>query len=160
MENSDTYLSESEVYQLAGNVINSICRDMNNTIYKKIGGKLSIIWRENESFNASAKILNSLADPPNHQIFLNYYLVKELYRDVVAYHEFAENIHYQPDILQLLNSISEAPMLPKDFTKQDNINNMFMASLTFVFFHELGHLMQQHGRIRAVFSENFTDYLM
>lgn len=160
MTNSDIYLSEQEVYQLAGTVINSICIDMNETIYKKLGGRLSIVWKTDESFNASAKILNDLSDPPNHQISLNYYLVKELYRDVVAYHEFAENIHYHPDILQVLNSISEAPMLPEDFNKKDNINNMFMASLTFIFFHELGHLMQQHGRIRAVFLENAIEDLM
>lgn len=160
MGNSDIYLSEPEVYQLAGNVINSICRDLNETIYKKNGGKLSIAWREGESFNASAKILNNLSEPPSHQIILNYYLVKELYRDVVAYHEFAENIHYHPSILEVLNSLSDMPLLPEDFTLKDNINNMFMASLTFVFFHELGHLMQQHGRIRAIFSENSIDDLM
>lgn len=160
MENSSIYLSEPEVYQLAGNVINSICRDLNETIYKEMGGKLSIAWREGESFNASAKILNNLSEPPNHQIILNYYLVKELYRDVVAYHEFAENIHYHPDILKVLNSLSHMPLLPEDFTLKDNINNMFMASLTFVFFHELGHLMQQHARIRAIFSENSNDDLM
>lgn len=43
MENSDIHLSEPEVYQLAGNVINSICRDLNETIYKKMEGK--IIYR-------------------------------------------------------------------------------------------------------------------
>lgn len=127
---------------------------------KKWRGKLSIAWREGESFNASAKILNNLSEPPNHQIILNYYLVKELYKDVIAYHEFAENIHYHPHILELLNSLSEMPLLPEAFTKKDNINNMFMASLTFVFFHELGHLMQQHGRIRATFSENSIEDLM
>lgn len=159
MENNDFLLNEQEVYLLAGEVISNICRDLNETIYQEIGGKLSIVWREDESFNASAKILNRLTDPPNHIIFLNYYLVKELYGDVVAYHEFVENIHYHPDILAVLNTISEEPLLPESFIKKDNINNMFMASLTFVFFHELGHLMQQHARIRAVFLGNDSDNL-
>lgn len=157
MENNNIYLTETEVYQLADNVVNSICSDLNNTIYKKLGGKLSIVWNTEERFNASAKILNEASDPPNHRITLYYFLVKELYRDTVNYHEFAENIHYQPSILAFLNSISEMPMLPEIFIKKDSINNMFMASLTFVLFHELGHLMQQHGRIRASLSGQSID---
>lgn len=159
MEGDKVYLSELEVYQLASDVINSISDDLNRTIYSKLGGKLSISWRENISFNASAQILNKLSEAPNHRITINYGLVKELYRDVVQYHEFAENINYQPAILSLLNSISEMPMLPECFNKKDSINNMFMASLTFIFFHEVGHLMQQHGRVRANFLGHFSDDL-
>lgn len=160
MENDNIYLSESEVYQLAGNVIHSISEDLNQSIYKRLGGKLSIIWRQNESFNASAQILNEISEPPNHRVYINYGLVKELYRDIVHYHEFAENIDYQPAILFLLNSITEMPALPKCFNKKDSINNMFMASLTFIFFHEVGHLMQQHVRVRATFSEHFDKEFM
>ncbi|WKT71778.1 hypothetical protein [Acinetobacter variabilis] len=157
VEDNNIYLSETEVYQLADSVINSICNDLNETVYKELGGKLSIVWGVQEKFNASATILNRASDPPNHRITLNYFLVKELYKDTISYHEFAENIHYQPSILAMLNSISEMPMLPEVFIKKDSINNMFMASLTFIFFHELGHLMQQHGRIRATFSGQSID---
>ncbi|MBO8213149.1 hypothetical protein [Acinetobacter nosocomialis] len=160
MENDKIYLSESEVYQLTGSVIHSISEDLNRSIYKKLDGKLTIVWRESESFNASAQILNKISEPPNHRITINYGLVKELYQDVIHYHEFAENIHYQPAILSLLNSITEMPTLPKCFNKKESINNMFMACLTFIFFHELGHLMQQHARIRATFSEHFVEDFM
>ncbi|MFX5297335.1 hypothetical protein ABTD24_11585 [Acinetobacter baumannii] len=160
MENDKIYLSESEVYQLTGSVIHSISEDLNRSIYKKLDGKLTIVWRESESFNASAKILNKISEPPNHRIYINYGLVKELYQDVIQYHEFAENIHYQPAILSLLNSITEMPTLPKCFNKKESINNMFMACLTFIFFHEVGHLMQQHIRIRATFSEHFVEDFM
>lgn len=153
------YLTEREVYDLSTNLITNISKDLNQSIYSKLGGKLSIAWREDLSFNASAKLLNKLSDPPDHKIILNYYLVKELYKDVIHYHEFAENIDFQPTILSLLNSISEMPMLPKCFNKKESINNMFMASLTFIFFHELGHLMQQHGRVRALFAEHLSNDL-
>ena len=92
MENNNIYLTEMEVYQLAENVVNSICNDLNETIYKKLGGKLSIVWNTDERFNASAQILNKASDPPNHRITLYYFLVKELYREALA------KLHKQPEL--------------------------------------------------------------
>jgi len=50
-------------------------------------------------------------------------------------------------------------MQPKDlltnhFSKEAYHRNIFLASITWVFFHELGHLKQEHGHIRSMFNES------
>lgn len=148
-------MEDIEIYQLAKDVIDAVTSDLNQSIYKELNGKLHVVWGTKSSFNASAIVLNKSSEPPNHQICLNYELIRKMYRDTEHYHEFAENIDSQKSILLALNSITEIPMLPECFSKKDSITNMFIASLTFVFFHELGHLMQRHGEIRAVYNGYF-----
>ena len=65
MGNSDIYLSEPEVYQLAGNVINSICRDLNETIYKKMGGNYLLLG---EKVNHLMPLLKYSIIYQNHQV--------------------------------------------------------------------------------------------
>ncbi len=102
-------------------------------------------------FGAYAESNAAITEPPKHIICLQYELVRQIYRDAEACCDFAENKVEQERLRQLLVSLTEAPALPTCFSKDASVRNMFIAALTWVYFHELRHLIQEHGYIRKVF---------
>lgn len=46
--------------------------------------------------------------------------------------------------------------LPKCFNDEELVNNIFVAAITWVYFHEIGHLMQEHGVIRDEYWEGHS----
>jgi hypothetical protein len=84
---------------------------------------------------------------------LYYELARQLYRDVQEFYAFvtcSKSQEFLPKILRALGD-QEFSIMPKDFTEEDQIKNMFLGALTWVLFHELSHLQQEHGYIRSKF---------
>lgn len=143
-------MTDSEIYALSGNVISSITSDLNSGIYKDLNGSLSVSWSTSKSFNAWAESLGDVFNSPQHKIGLHYELARQIYRDAEEYCEFVINHLPRSNVQLLLNNITNEPNLPSEFTLDDCRRNMFLGALTFVYFHELGHLFQEHGYIRSI----------
>jgi len=142
-------LTDFEIYQLAGNVISSITKDIQESFYSDLNGELSIIWSEEKKINAWAESVGEVDKPPFHKIGFHYELIRQIYRDIELYSEYIES-QVDDSIFDMWFHADAQPyeLLTSHFAKKAYINNMFMAAITWIFFHELGHLKQEHGYIR------------
>lgn len=155
-----SHISEIELYDRANQLLSDITEDLNKTVYQPLEGKLTLKWNTKEVFQASASSLGKVNEPPLHEICISYKLVYELYKDCLKYQLFSENIEIHERVKELLDKIIEIPMLPTCFTNDESVMNMFMASLTWVYFHELGHLYQEHGYIREQFGQRANSLII
>jgi hypothetical protein len=145
-------MDDFEIYTLAQEVISSITGDLSNGIYADLTGNLTVSWIDRpRKFNAWAES-NSPADmPPEHKIAIFYELARLIYKDAEEFCDFAGSELSNHSLKPLFNNSSYIPSLPANFTKEDCVKNIFMAALTWVYFHELAHANQEHG----VIHENF-----
>ncbi|MFW1645807.1 hypothetical protein [Acinetobacter guillouiae] len=144
-------MNEPELYAFAHDILTTITRDLNEEVYSDLGGKLTLTWSTKPIFQATASSSSSIDSPPIHTICIYYELVKQLYTDILRFEHFANNIEIQKDIKKILDEIIEIPPFPQSIDKKDAIINMFISCLTWIYFHELGHLYQEHGFIRKKF---------
>lgn len=144
-------MEDVEIYQLAGQVLGTLAQELNDGIYAKIGGELSISWREGRKFGAYASSSADSAVPIRHSITIYYELVRQVWRDAEGLCEFLRSIPGGTDVDKLYDFYGDREKLPTCFEEGEHVKNIFVAAITWVFFHELGHLMQEHGVIRAEF---------
>jgi len=146
-------LTDLEIYELAGKVISSIAGDMQDGIYSDLDGELSIVWSQEKIIQAWAESKGSIDKSPSHKIGFHYELIRQVYRDIELYCEYIES-QVDKNIFNMWfqNDVQPYNLLTSHFAKEAYINNIFMAALTWVFFHELGHLKQEHGYIRNKFT--------
>lgn len=145
-------MTDIEIYELAASVTGSITNDLSEGPYKRFGGSLSMGWSDVPRFNARAESSSNVTDVPQHKIVIHYELARQLYRDAELYLDFVER--YQDErLLPLFSGLEFASELPKVFARHDAVRNLFIGSLTWVYFHELAHLWQEHGYIRRRFGE-------
>jgi hypothetical protein len=138
-----------EINDLAVRIIQGVRDDMQQEHYSPLGGELSIHWGEQNAFTASAHSIGELNEPPRHLVRLTYELARQIYRDAENFYEFLNgDIKSYSDFFYLYEPPS-APSLPPYIDKEYFLNNFFAAALTWVFAHEIGHLSQEHGYIRA-----------
>ena len=144
-----TSKTDLEIYLLAGKIFSEITDDLQEAHYTSKQGSLTVNWSQEQTYNAWAQSETVPGGAPIHKIVLNYELVRQIYRDSEQFCEFAQD----PDFLNLVRSMPSGsmphPLLPETFTKEDCVNNMFFAALTWIYFHELGHLTQEHGFLRC-----------
>ena len=145
-------MEDIEIYELAEGVLYSITTDMNESNYKKLNGKLSLFFSIEKRSSAWASSKSSINENPHHEIVFCYELVRKLYRDCEDYYMFATNAMLEEPFPSIFKMFEHGPELPGYIKKDDIIRNMFLGSLTWVYFHELGHLMQEHGYIRDKFT--------
>jgi hypothetical protein len=150
-------LEDIEIYELASRVIGDITRDLNESTYAKLGGELRITWHEEKKFGAFASTLSEPGEPPKHRITMHYELVRQVWRDAEDLCEFLRSIPEDSDVDKLYDFYGDRTKLPKCFDDEELVKNMFVAAITWVYFHEIGHLMQEHGVIRAEFAEGNSD---
>ena len=155
------YLMEDiEIYNLAIDVVSSITNDLNENLYSKVNGTLSVHWLRDDKFNASARSRSSVDEPPSHIVNMYFELARQLYRDIDEYCNYIESECDKHIFDELFRGICEyKEILPSNFLKADYRKNMFISALTWVFFHELGHLEQEHGFIRSQLGKN-SEYLI
>lgn len=148
-------MTDTEIYELAGNIISSITKDIQESFYSDLNGELSVVWSEEKKINAWAESVNKLDKPPNHKIGFHYELIRQLYRDIELYSEYIES-QVDQNVFNMWFQDDAQPydLLTSYFVKEAYINNMFMAAITWVFFHELGHLKQEHGYIRNKYTNS------
>lgn len=145
-------MTDVEVFELAASVTSTITKDLSEGIYVQLRGSLTMTWSTSPRFNASAHSLGPSSEPPRHKIVLNYELARQLYRDTEYYLEFVDNFH-DDKLLPLFQGLDFAPNVPRYFSHKERAANMFIGALTWVYFHEIGHLWQEHGEIRRQFGD-------
>ena len=145
-------MKDIEIYELAQSVLVSITKDLNDGIYSEVGGKLQFFFSDTGLVSAWASSKSDTTAPPEHEIVFCYELVRRLYRDCEGYYEFASTAMTEEPFLSLLQHFKKQSRPIKDMNKKSAIHNMFMGSLTWVYYHELGHLMQEHGYIRKKYA--------
>jgi len=150
-------LEDIEIYELASRVKGDITRDLNESTYAKLGGELTFTWCAEKKFGAVASTLSEVSKPPKHRVTMHYELVRLVWRDAEDLCKFLRSIPEDSDVDKLYDSYGDRIKLPKCFDGQDLIKNMFVAAITWVYFHEIGHLMQEHGVIRAEFADGHGD---
>lgn len=144
-------MQDQEIYELAQDVLNSIVADLSGGIYKKLGGTLTLSWGTTPKVSAYAKSQYTPNSPPKHHVCVSYELVRTFYRDAELFHNFASTTLLESNVQVLYQGFDPKPELPKHLKKEEIIHNMFIGALTWVFFHELAHLSQEHGHIRNIF---------
>ena len=147
-------MDDTEIYDKAVTILSDITKDLNENVYSDLKGSLILGWRDEEVFNAYAGSSDEISCPPLHKITINYELVRQVYRDAEDFCNFADN-ELKGDRFQILFAhLKSAPTLPNNLSKDDCCFIMFVGSLTWIYFHELGHLKQEHGYIRKKWGAN------
>tara|TARA_R110002111_G_scaffold164386_3_gene230573 strand:+ start:26078 stop:27142 length:1065 start_codon:yes stop_codon:yes gene_type:complete len=140
-------MDDREIYEISDRILSAITNDLNEEHYSAIKGSLKLAWGMKGIFNASAESANDIKSPPKHKIVIQDELARQIYRDAEDYCNFADNELKEERFQNLLTTWKAAPGLPSDLSKDDCCYIMFVGAITWVYFHELGHLMQEHGYI-------------
>jgi hypothetical protein len=144
-------LENSEIIDLACEVFSKITGDLNDGIYKDLNGNLSVKWSTNRSFYACASVSSSVEEPPLHHIELTYDTATLLYRDIEDYYEYIEFGADNDKFDFWFEGFDYPKSLSSESQKEHCCKNMFISGLTWILFHELGHLVQEHGHIRKLY---------
>ncbi|WP_426801572.1 hypothetical protein [Xanthomonas campestris] len=139
---------DSEIYELSADILSGITGDLNDVRYSELGGSLSLQWDSRKAFSAYALSRGSIDDPPNHCIVFHYEFVRQLWRDAENFCAFIKSIPSGSDVDLIYSSFNDKEKLPSCFSDEEHVRNLFVGALTWVYFHELGHLNQEHGYIR------------
>ena len=116
-------MTDFEIYQLAQNIASSITNDLDASRYAELKGSLSVSWiSKPKKFNAWAEEFFDFAETQ---------LTTDAFKPVFG------DLHPIP--------------FPSSFSKENSVKNIFIASFTWVYFHELGHAAQEHGHVRHIF---------
>lgn len=150
-------MEDIEIYELASRVLSDITHDLNESTYVKLGGELTFHWRTEKIFGAFASTLSEVGEPPKHRITMHYEFVRQVWRDAEDLCKFLRSIPEDSGTDKLYDFYGDRIKLPKCFNDQELVQNMFVATITWVYFHEIGHLMQEHGVIRAEFVDDHGD---
>ncbi|MET3383833.1 hypothetical protein ABIC46_006285 [Variovorax paradoxus] len=144
-------MEDIEIYQLASQVMGDLTHELNEGIYAQLGGELSIKWREEKVFGAYASSPGQLDEPPKHSITVYYEFVRQVWRDAEDLCKFLRSIPEGSGVDRLYDFYDDRSKLPTCFKDEEQVKNMFVAAITWVYFHEIGHLIQEHGVIRNEF---------
>lgn len=144
-------MNDIEIYELASRVLGDITRDLNEGIYAKLGGELTISWHEEKIFGAFASTLDEIGKPPKHRVTMYYELARTVWRDAENICKFLRSIPKDSGTDKLYDLFEDRVKLPTCFNDEDIVRNIFVAAITWVYFHEIGHLIQEHGVIRKEF---------
>ncbi|TAL52256.1 MAG: hypothetical protein EPN89_02265 [Methylovulum sp.] len=146
-----TSLKDLDIYDKATIVLSSITKDLADSVYAELGGTLNFAWSIEPRVSAWAESDNDPDSAPKHRVVMCYELARQLYRDVEKYHLFGESDLLEEPYKTFFKAFKYPPVFQNHIDKLDSIWNMFIGALTWVFFHEIGHLAQEHGYIRNKF---------
>lgn len=149
-------MTNLEIYEQATNVLTMITADLNDNIYQNMNGELTLLFGTDDVVNAWARDNSIDINRPQHTICINYKLVEVLYKDIEHFCHFYSQYLTDERIDALLPNYTNEPPLFEYFSIEQNCFNMFVGALTFVFFHELGHLLQRHSCLRERFGNNIA----
>lgn len=152
-------MTNLEIYEQATNVLTMITADLNDSIYKNMNGELTLLLGTDEAVNAWARDDSIDISRPKHTIGINYKLIEVLYRDIENFCHFYSQFLTNENIDALLPNFTKEPLLFDCTSIEKNCFNMFVGALTFVFFHELGHLLQRHSSLRERFGNQIASII-
>jgi hypothetical protein len=141
--------TDLEIYNLAANLLNTITIELEEAQYTRKNGSLSMGWSDSRAYNAGAISHTAYGSVPLHNIVINYEMARQIYRDAEDFCELAKDPEFASFLQGLPGDLFPNPILPEIFTDEDCVKNMFFAGITWVYFHELGHLVQEHGFLRG-----------
>lgn len=151
-------MEDIDIYDFAQNVLSVITGDLNEGIYSELGGEISLSWSTEQTLNAWARSEGPIGHPPKHRICIHYELVRQIYRDIEGFCDYLDSgIDDKFYAVWFKDFEQPLDMLPCDFSPEAHRKNMFIAAITWVYFHELGHLKQEHGYIRNKFLNSDLD---
>lgn len=128
-----------DINLFASDVTRDITSDLQDGFYRKINGSLSVLWTVDE-LNAWAESTYATDRTPHHRISISYELAQQLYRSSEQYHEFMLANEDSDIFKAAFQGFNPTPKLPEFDPAEGSIKNMFLGGLTWVYFHELGHL--------------------
>ncbi|MBC3487156.1 hypothetical protein HU750_15905 [Pseudomonas sp. SWRI50] len=138
-------ISDLELYRIAADMGSEIAEYLNAQYYEKSGIQLSIRWSTASGIGASASVWPSMDAPSHHIIEITYEFLTVIYAQALDFAMFAMGKKGEAHHLGI-------HMLPSRFDMFEAAELMYQFGLSFVIFHELGHLNQNHGAIRAKYS--------
>jgi hypothetical protein len=144
----NTPIETQFVLEKAHNALSGLVDDFLESTYLPLKGSLVFTWSDNLQIGARAYSRGSINEPPCHKITISHQLAIDLYRDAESCCGFMRSEHYQESLQATFPELSTIFATLNSMEKHVATNNMFMASLTWVFFHEIGHCMQEHKYIR------------
>lgn len=147
-------MTDIEIYNLAVNVLSMINTDVNESHYTEVDSELKINYSTKNEINASASVLSGVGKPKIHSIEITYLFLKTLYRDIESYFKYISS-GVDDELVNMMWTGNEHFEKMLSLTSENNhIKNTFISAISWVYFHELGHLSQDHGRIRGLYADN------
>jgi len=146
--NKEIEMTQQEVFDLAYKALSGITDDWNAAYYEDLSGELKLQWIEQPIFQAQAYSAYTLGGTPSHAIGISYNLLWQLYLDIKHYFEYLESGKDDKAFKYWWGEEKHIDSLLTLTTREQAIQNIYMAAVTWVYFHELGHLSQEHGVIR------------
>ena len=152
-------MEDFEIVQFAENIIRTITKDLNESLYSEPNSSLSVSWKRNDSFNASAIPKSKLNEPPVDIITINYGLAVQMYRDIDEYCTYIESGFDNKSFSFFFRDHLDKSILPTNFEPKDYRKNIFISALTWVYFHELAHLNQEHVyTLNSLLNNKYSEY--
>jgi hypothetical protein len=142
-------LEDSEIIDLATDVLSKVTSLLNKGFYSELGGELTSLWSMKNYFYACASVGSKVDEPPKHFITLSYETAVLLYRDIEAYSQYIETGIDNALFDQIFKDFEYPKTLLIHSDKELSRKQMFISGITWIFYHELGHLIQEHGYIRT-----------
>jgi len=140
-------MNEVEVNEYASQVLLGITSDLNENFYSDKEGELKFFWSQG-AVNAWAESEYFESHKPIHKIVMTYELVNSLYLFSKAYQNFMIGNQDSEVFISLYENMSIKPRFPEFDIPEEGAKNMFLGAITWIYFHEFGHLNQEHGYIK------------
>jgi hypothetical protein len=143
-------VDDLELFKMAGELLSTLNSELADGIYGSLGGELSLQWDDSPVSLAYASSSGCIDKPPQHSVTIGYAFVRKVWCDSEQFCDFISSMPPNSDFEKLYEPFCDLERLPMCFSSEEQVKNLFIATITWVYFHELGHLMQEHGYIRAL----------
>ncbi len=141
-------MNDQQIFELSDSVLASIVSALNQGEYAKTKG-LTFAWGRTNSLNARAISNAAPESDPSHEIIIEAELVCQIYKDLIAFEQYISNGGHTEILKLWYPERSDSEFFSVAASDSARVKNMFIGAITWVFFHELGHLWQEHGYIRG-----------
>lgn len=145
-------MENTEINDLATDVLSKVTALINANLYTDLGGELSCHWNLKNYFYACASVGSEIDEPPKHCITLSYETAVLLYRDIEVYYQYIDTGADNSMFDKLFKDFEYPKTLSIHSDKDLCCKQMFISGITWIFYHELGHLIQEHGYIRSQYN--------
>ncbi|WP_321276362.1 hypothetical protein [Thiomicrorhabdus indica] len=136
------------IIALSEGVLTEITKAINESLYSEIGGTLSLRWSAG-TLNAQAQSNSDLTAEPDHIITIGYDLLLKIYEVIDEYCLFIENKEENDLLAEIFENDPQIfELIPQGYSPDHVRNNIFLGAITWIYFHELTHLIQEHGVVR------------
>jgi hypothetical protein len=146
-------MEDHKIVELAVHVLSLIESDLNSDeqFYKGFGGTIELRWSDKKAFYADAQTASHPSEIAKHFVGLTYETVILMYRDIENYHKYISSSVDNSYFDEVFKGYEYPKALNTVITEEESVRAMFISGITWIFFHEVGHLIQEHGHIRQFY---------